>query len=213
MPGPLVVHVNRDDHHTLDPAVREFEASGPFVLQLRNHGAGCHLHLTFHGDIAPGPGLDDDNPYLAEGDVLEVPVRVLGDLRPARGSVEVVTGYGQASTTVEVAVTDGGSRRDATGPTTAEPVPGTAGASPADAAPAPAPDDPTRSAILLPALAALRELAPERTAATAVLAVLALLAVLAAWLAVRLLDGTAVTVGVVAVVATVLGAAIYLLTQ
>jgi len=210
----LVVHVNRDDHHTLEPAAERFQAGGPFLLRLENHGASCHLHLTFHGDLVPGRSLEDDNPYLEEGGAFELPVDVSGDLRPARGSVEVVTGYGQASVTVEVEVTD-----DAAGRST--PVADGPEAVPDDAGPTPTPSpaggpsgvDESGTGPALPTADAVRAAVPEFTAATALLAGLALLALLTATVALRTLDGTAVTVGVVGVVATVFGAGVYLLTR
>lgn len=214
MSQPLVVHVNRGDHYSLEPEAAGFEAGGSFLLRLENHGAGCHLHLTFHGDLVPGAGLEDDNPYLEEEGELEVPVHVAGDVRSARGSIEIVTGYGQVSTTVEVEVTDGGS--GASGDPVGADVAASATeptARPPQSGPAPSPDDPTRGGVDLPTATELRALAPEFTVATALVGALALLAVIIAVGALQVLDGLAVTIGVLAVVATVVGSGLYLLTQ
>lgn len=220
MSQPLVVHVNRDDHHTLEPAARGFEASGPFVLRLENHGAGCHLHLTFHGDLAPGRALEDDNPYLDADGTLEVPVDVTSDLRPARGSVEIVTGYGQSSVTVEVQVTDGaGASPDAADGGTGAPagaggtVAGEPGPTPSPAGGSPGQGEDHDGGPVLPRTDAIRAAVPEFTAATALLAGLALLALVVAAAALRTIEGTAVAVGVLAVIGTVVGAGLYLLTR
>lgn len=108
MPRALQVHVNRGDHHDVSARTKRFVPEGPFEVHVTNHGEGSHVHVAVSGDLAIVDGLQDDNPFLEGGDTLVVAVDVTTDLRPARGTVEVTTGYGRNSASVDVEVREDG---------------------------------------------------------------------------------------------------------
>lgn len=104
MPRALPIHVNRSDHHDVDARTKRFVPEGPFVVRIRNHGQGSHVHVSVTGELALDASSSDDNPFLEPDETLEVPVGVTTDLRPAQGSVVVTTGYGRNEVSVDVEV-------------------------------------------------------------------------------------------------------------
>lgn len=208
MSQPLVVHVNRGDHHVLEPASARHETGGPFVVRLQNHGEGCHVHLSLSGEIARAGTVDDPNPFLAPESVLEVPIQVETELRPARGELEVSTGYGRESVTVDVLVRD----EHPTSPVPRDTGEDAGGSDVEDISPRPETGG-TSSFGVDRLRGAVDDLAPTVDEGTAALLGLAILAVVVAALAAELISGPVVLLGVIVVLATVVGAGVYLLTQ
>lgn len=198
MTEPLVVHVNRGDHRTLDPEEAHHETSGPLVVRLRNHGEGSHVHLALSGDLAEVATVEDPNPFVAPEATVEVGVDFDRSHRPISGALELSTGYGQESTVVDVELVKNTRR----GPETSTTVPEGAGGSTA-----PQTGGATSTASVDTSDGGLGAI----DAGTAGLLAVAAIAVVVAGGAWQLIDGTAVRVGVLAVVATVLAAIGYAL--
>jgi len=191
---PLVVHVNRGDHRDLEPAVAHHETSGPFVVRFENHGEGSHVHLSLGGDLGAVGTVEDPNPFLAPETPLEVSVEVDRAHRPLSGTVELSTGYGQESVTVDVELT-----RNTRNTQTTTRVPERAGGGSRTSG-----DDGWTAGrdLDLPAID-LGDAVPTVTTGTVALLAVAGLAVLAAVVAWQLLEGAVVTAGVIGVLATV----------
>lgn len=113
MPRALPIHVNRSDHQDVDARTKRFVPEGPFVVRIRNHGQGSHVHVSVTGELALDASSSGDNPFLEADETLEVPVDVTTDLRPAQGSVVVTTGYGRNEVSVDVEVRSEGDQDDA----------------------------------------------------------------------------------------------------
>ncbi|GAB3682251.1 hypothetical protein GCM10028857_07740 [Salinarchaeum chitinilyticum] len=222
MTDALVVHLNRSEHHAIEPASDSFETDGPFVVRIQNHGEGSHMHCSLSGDLASTATVTEGNPFLEPEDVVEVPVDVRTDLRPARGTLELSTGYGRESVAIGVLVREssnvptspierdsdgedagatkaGGTERDAVaasgGATTGDTAVGNGDSVPVLQRASKAIDD------------AVDAVTPRRDAGTGLLAGLALVALLIAVLAWQFVEGAVVRLAVLVVLATVIGAA------
>ncbi len=102
MTGSLPVELNRDRLHEIR-VVDEFEADGPFAVDLINEGEAVHVHLNVEGDLAAVAGLAGSNHYVEAGATESVPVDLPPVDEPVSGRLTVATGYG--AETVAVAVT------------------------------------------------------------------------------------------------------------
>ncbi|WP_312620217.1 hypothetical protein [Haloarcula sp. 1CSR25-25] len=106
MPDSLPVHLNRTDIHSLE-VPNEFDATGSFDVQLRNHGEALHVHLHLDDSLSSIASLDATNHHVqAESDRL-VRVTVDGD-GPVRGKLKVVTAYGAETRYVDIYIPEGG---------------------------------------------------------------------------------------------------------
>lgn len=216
MTDALVVDLNRSSHHAIEPASESFETDGPFVVRVENHGEGSHIHCSLSGDLATTATVTEGNPFLEPGEVVEIPVDVRTDLRPARGSLELSTGYGRESVSIEVLVRQSDSvptspiesersrstAADADAPQSAARSGGTAGNEQENG-----PLDVDRI------VAAIGSALPRRDVGTALLAALALLALAIAVVAWQVIDGLVVYLAVLVVMATVLGAVVALVRE
>jgi hypothetical protein len=100
--GSLPVELNRDRLHEIR-VVDEFEADGPFAVDLINEGEAVHVHLNVEGDLAAVAGLAGSNHYVEAGATESVSVDLPPVDEPVSGRLTVATGYG--AETVAVAVT------------------------------------------------------------------------------------------------------------
>lgn len=105
MSGSLVVHLNRGSLHEVNPETDVFETTGPFDVELRNHGQAVHVHLRLDESLESAASLSESNHFVDTDDTEVVPVDVeYGG--SARGELEIVGGYGDTETRVEVVVGD-----------------------------------------------------------------------------------------------------------
>ena len=213
MSEALVVDLNRSTHHAIEPASESFETTGPFVVRVQNHGEGSHVHCSLSGDLASTATVTDGNPFLEPEEVVEIPIDVRTDLRPARGTLELSTGYGRESVEIDVLV------RESSNVPTSPIEPERTGAS-ETSSPSAAPDGdaPTKAesatAISLNVVTErLRAAAPRRDLDTALLLGVSLLALLVGVGASQLFDSAVVLFAVLVVLATVVGAIAVVLRQ
>jgi hypothetical protein len=101
----LAVDVNRNGLHTAEVDER-FEADGPFVVELTNHGEATHVHLHLDDDLSGVAGLEAANHYVESGETRGVRVEVLNPREwPAdtiRGKLKVVAAHGREKRFVDV---------------------------------------------------------------------------------------------------------------
>ncbi len=103
MTGSLVVHLNRGSLHEVRPETDVFETTGPFDVELRNHGQAVHVHLRLDDSLDAAASLPDSNYFVNTDDTEVVRVRIDDD-RAVRGELAVVSGYGNTETGVDVVV-------------------------------------------------------------------------------------------------------------
>ncbi|AGM99960.1 hypothetical protein L593_00030 [Salinarchaeum sp. Harcht-Bsk1] len=218
MTDALAVHLNRSKHHAIEPASDSFETDGPFVVRIQNHGEGSHVHCSLSGDLATTATITDGNPFLEPDDVVDVPIDVRTDLRPARGTLELSTGYGRESVAVDVLVRESGAL--ATSPIEHEQEDDGAEASRSTGAPVAAEDSTgppeteyDTSTAVEAVRSSLQSFAPRADVWNVLLFVLAAIAIVIAAFAWGYFDSLAVKLGVVLVFATVQAAFLSLLRQ
>ncbi|PCR90741.1 DUF7524 family protein [Natrinema ejinorense] len=105
----VTVHVNREAANTLEPAGTALETSESFTLLLEGHETPAHVHCRLDGGLGRIASLDESNYYIEPSTVTPVPVAVNtgGIDRPVDGHLEVVTGYGSESVSIDVTVLPG----------------------------------------------------------------------------------------------------------
>jgi len=218
----LVVHLNRSEHHAIEPASDSIETDGPFVVRVQNHGEGSHIHCSIAGDLASTATVAEGNPFLEPEEVVEIPVDVRTDLRPARGTLELSTGYGRESVTIGVLVRESSSvptspiERDpadteSKGATSNSPAPAASTAGSTEVAEQGSDEESTHAVggvvttVEETTSDVVDSLTPRLDAGTGLLAGLSLLAVLIAIGAWQFVDGAVVRLAVIVVLATVVG--------
>ena len=102
----IVVDLNGGALHDVEPSVREFETTGSFAVELRNHGQPVHVHLRLDEDLSPFASLEGTNYFVDGGSVVTVPVEVVEGAPAVTGSLTVVTGYGSGTESVAVRLAD-----------------------------------------------------------------------------------------------------------
>lgn len=104
MPETLTVDINKEGIHSVS-APERIESERSLSIELRNHGQPTHVHLRLDGELASRASLGATNHYV-ETDRRMVELTVVEDVElPVTGRLEVVTGYGQQSSSVEVTLT------------------------------------------------------------------------------------------------------------
>lgn len=97
--------VNRSGLHTIEVDER-FEAEGPFVVELSNHGEATHLHLHLDDDLSEIARLEAANHYVESGETRSVRVRAKNQREwptdVIRGKLKVVAGHGRETEFVDV---------------------------------------------------------------------------------------------------------------
>jgi hypothetical protein len=186
VPDRLSVHLNREKPRDVAPEAVSLETDRSFVLEFQNHGGPIHVHVHLDDALASVADLTATQIYVEEGETRSVQISIPRDHPPAKGYVELSTGYGAEQARVNVTVTD--HRKDG-GPDVA-----------VDEALSEKPEsDPEEASTSLTAIAG------PVTAATGAV-------VVAAAVAVAVSDSLAVLVGVLALLGAV-GVAAYLLYQ
>ena len=104
----VTVHVNRGASDTLEADTSAFETRDSFTLLLRGHETPAHVHCRLDGDGAFSRlvSIDGPNYYVEPDDAIPVPIAVeAADIEePIEGELEVLTGYGSESVTIDVIV-------------------------------------------------------------------------------------------------------------
>lgn len=105
MTDSIPVAVNRDGLHTLTvPA--EFEAAGPFAVELHNHGESAHVHLNLDDRLSEVARLEATNHYVESEESRRIEIQTR---KPStwpsdtvRGKLKVVVAHGQETRYVDV---------------------------------------------------------------------------------------------------------------
>lgn len=105
MTDSLVVAVNRDGLHTLAvPA--EFEAEGPFVVEINNHGEPAHIHLNLDDRLSKVARLKATNHYIEGGERRRIEIETKDPSEwpseTIHGKLKVVVAHGQETHHVNV---------------------------------------------------------------------------------------------------------------
>jgi hypothetical protein len=100
----LLVELNRGSLHDVE-ATAEFATSEPFSIELRNHGEAVHVHVRADDALSAAARIDaDGNLFVERETTRSVPVGVSDVGAPITGTLEITTGYGAQSQSVEVTV-------------------------------------------------------------------------------------------------------------
>ncbi|MFW6436412.1 MAG: DUF7524 family protein [Halococcoides sp.] len=103
MSDTLPVHVSRERLHGLG-VPDAIEVSGPFEIDLHNHGEGVHLHVHLEGALADVASLPAANHYLDAGDRRVLTVELPEPTHSIRGKLKVVSAHGATTRYVDVVV-------------------------------------------------------------------------------------------------------------
>lgn len=107
MPKPTVtVHVNRNSPERLEPAVGTFETAESFTLILEGHDSPAHVHCRLDGPLDRVASLTGSNYYVEPEAQTPVAIDVNADgiEEPVEGTLEVLTGYGAESVSIEITI-------------------------------------------------------------------------------------------------------------
>lgn len=107
-PETLVVDVSREELHSVQPAVEAFEASGPFDVEVRNHGRAVHVHCNVDDGLSRVATLSETNHYVETESSTTFRVDVADGPRPVSGGLRFVAAYGATELTVPVTVREPG---------------------------------------------------------------------------------------------------------
>ena len=114
MTDSLAVAVNRDGLHTL-AVPTEFEAGGPFVVELHNHGEAAHVYLNLDDRLSTVARIGATNHYVEAGESRRIQVETRDTSAwpddPVRGKLKVVVGHGRETQYADVTL-DPESARD-----------------------------------------------------------------------------------------------------
>ena len=100
----LLVELNRGQLHDVE-APAEFATSEPFSVELRNHGEAVHVHVRADDALAAVARIEaDGNLFVERETTTSVPVGVGPVDDPVTGTLEIATGYGSETRTVQVTV-------------------------------------------------------------------------------------------------------------
>ncbi|MFB6271092.1 MAG: hypothetical protein ABEH83_14200, partial [Halobacterium sp.] len=106
MPERLAVHLNRDRPRDVAPEAAALETDRSFVLEFVNHGGPIHVHLHLDDALASVAEPAATQVYVEADERRGVEVAIPPDHPPAKGFVEIVTGYGKEKARVNVTVTE-----------------------------------------------------------------------------------------------------------
>lgn len=99
----LPVHLSREELHAVE-TLDSFEATGPFDVEILNHGRDVHPHLKLSDSLAEVATLEEGNPYVAADESVRIRVSATPRPEPVSGTLKIETGYGAASGAVRVTV-------------------------------------------------------------------------------------------------------------
>lgn len=103
MPATLPVELNREDIHSIE-APDEFTATGPFTIELRDHGKAVHVHLHLDDDLSRVAHLSTGNHYVEADRTQPVDVAVTAVESAIEGKLKIVTGYGNETKYVDITI-------------------------------------------------------------------------------------------------------------
>lgn len=103
MTASLHVDLNGSGLHDVE-APEEFTVTGPFTVDLVNHGEAVHTHLNLDDQLSRVARLQAGNHYVEAGATRPVQVDVREVSEPRTGKLKVVTGYGARTHYVDVTV-------------------------------------------------------------------------------------------------------------
>lgn len=106
MPETLSVHLNRDEPREVAPETATLETDRSFVLEFVNHGGPIHVHLQLDDALARVVRLPAAHVYVDGDATRRVDVSLVENHDPAKGYVELTTGYGAERARVNVTVTN-----------------------------------------------------------------------------------------------------------
>lgn len=105
MTDRLGVAINRTGLHTLDVEER-FEADGPFIIEIENHGESSHLYLNLDDTLSDVARIEATNHYLENGERRTVQIETRDPSQwpsdTLRGKLKIVVGHGQEKRFVDV---------------------------------------------------------------------------------------------------------------
>lgn len=102
----MPVHINRQTLHSLE-VPEEFEADGPFHVDLINHGEAIHVHLHIGDDLSDNATIEANNHFVDGEARRRIPVELSGDGElPDRGKLKVVSSYGAETRYIDIVVND-----------------------------------------------------------------------------------------------------------
>jgi len=102
----LEVDLNRGEIHGIEVA-DSLTVSGPLSVRLENHGPPVHVHLRLDDSLSQVASLAGSNHYVEGETGREVDVDVVPADEETTGRLDVVTGHGNESASVEVTVEAG----------------------------------------------------------------------------------------------------------
>lgn len=100
------VDISRGRTHEVD-APESVTVSGPFTVELDNHGSPAHVHLNLDEDLSRVATLATGNHFVEGEQTREVFVDVEPASEPVTGRLKIVTGYGTETEYVAVTVEPG----------------------------------------------------------------------------------------------------------
>jgi len=103
VPDTLPVHLSREELHTVE-TVESFEATGPFEIEILNHGRDAHPHLRLSDSLAEVASIEEANPYVGRDEAIRVRVDARPRPEPVSGVLKVESGYGAETGAVRVTV-------------------------------------------------------------------------------------------------------------
>lgn len=106
MPDRLAVHLNREKPRDVAPEAVTLETDRSFVLEFVNHGGPIHVHLHLDDALAVVADAAATQVYVDENQRRGVEISIPPDHPPAKGFVELSTGYGAEKARVNVTVTE-----------------------------------------------------------------------------------------------------------
>ncbi|MXR21625.1 DUF7524 family protein [Halobacterium bonnevillei] len=106
MPERLAVHLNRDHPRDVDPEAAALETDRSFVLEFVNHGGPVHVHLHLDDALAAVADPAATQVYVESEERRGVEITVPPSHPPAKGFVELSSGYGKEKARVNVTLTD-----------------------------------------------------------------------------------------------------------
>jgi hypothetical protein len=106
VPDRLAVHLNRDHPRDVEPEAAALETDRSFVLEFVNHGGPIHVHLHLDDALAAVAEPAATQVYVEADERRGVELKIPPGHPPAKGFVEIVTGYGKEKARVNVTVTD-----------------------------------------------------------------------------------------------------------
>ncbi|RQG90256.1 hypothetical protein EA462_09760 [Natrarchaeobius halalkaliphilus] len=103
----ITVYVNRGTTDSLEAETESIETHRTFTLDLQGYERPAHVHCRILGDLDRIVSIDQSNYYLEPGVETGVPVEIDSARidEPVDGQLEIVTGYGAESLTIDLTVT------------------------------------------------------------------------------------------------------------